>query len=442
MRQNPLSLVMKFFIIAMAASILGLSAFGIGVGVGVAQTRANQLEPAAVESAPPVTARPAEVSPALPEPKAPTPTPKKASPKTPASAAEGPLDMALFNEAWELLQTQFYGDLPEGEEITYAALRGVIAALGDPHTGFLNPQQAERARSDMEGQFEGIGARVSEAMGGGVEIRYLFADQPAQKAGLRVGDVVVAVDGKDVTKMLLDDAVSLIRGPRNTKVLLTIRRGEEPLQDITIVRARIEIPVVERKTLADDKIAYIALSDFSSIAPQRLGQALDAAFAEKPAGLILDLRGNPGGLLDSAVRIGSYFVPEGNILIERFKDQPEKTYPRVGRYRLGNMPLVVLVDGGSASASEIVAGAIQDAATGTLIGETTFGKGSVQLPNSLSDGSQLRVTIARWFTPKDREIHEIGLTPDIEVPSPTPEDIEAGRDPQLDRAVEYLLTGK
>lgn len=442
MRQNPLSLVMKFFIIAMAASILGLSAFGIGVGVGVAQTRANQLEPAAVESAPPVTARPAEVSPALPEPKAPTPTPKKASPKTPASAAEGPLDMALFNEAWELLQTQFYGDLPEGEEITYAALRGVIAALGDPHTGFLNPQQAERARSDMEGQFEGIGARVSEAMGGGVEIRYLFADQPAQKAGLRVGDVVVAVDGKDVTKMLLDDAVSLIRGPRNTKVLLTIRRGEEPLQDITIVRARIEIPVVERKTLADDKIAYIALSEFSSIAPQRLGQALDAAFAEKPAGLILDLRGNPGGLLDSAVRIGSYFVPEGNILIERFKDQPEKTYPRVGRYRLGNMPLVVLVDGGSASASEIVAGAIQDAATGTLIGETTFGKGSVQLPNSLSDGSQLRVTIARWFTPKDREIHEIGLTPDIEVPSPTPEDIEAGRDPQLDRAVEYLLTGK
>ncbi len=162
---------------------------------------------------------------------------------------------------------------------------------------------------------------------------------------------------------------------------------------------------------------------------------------DKPAGIILDLRGNPGGWLDAAVSIGSYFVPDGNILIERFKDQPEETYSRKGRYLLDDMPLVVLVDGGSASASEIVAGAIQDAGTGTLIGEKTYGKGSVQLPNSLSDGSQLRVTIARWFTPKDREIHEKGLMPDIEVPI-TQEDIEAERDPQLDRAVEYLLTGK
>ena len=139
--------------------------------------------------------------------------------------------------------------------------------------------------------------------------------------------------------------------------------------------------------------------------------------------------------------IGSYFVPDGNIVIERFKDQPEEVYRRKGRYLLNDISLVVLVDGGSASASEIVAGAIQDAGTGTLIGETTYGKGSVQLPNSLSDGSQLRVTIARWFTPKNREIHGKGLTPDIEVPI-TEEDIAAERDPQLDRAVEYLLSGK
>ncbi len=444
MKQNVLTLLAKLFIVAVAASIVGLSAFGIGVSVGAAQTRASQPA-AAPEAAAPVIAEPispvGQLPPTLPAPPTPTATPK-APTRVMAPTGETPLDLALFNEAWKLLQEQYYGDLPQGEEITYAALRGVIAALNDPHTGFLNPQQAERARSDMEGQFEGIGARVSEAEGGGVEIKYLFADQPAQKAGVRVGDVIVAVDGKDVTKMLLDDAISLIRGPRNTKVVLTIRRGEEPSQDITIVRARIEIPAVESKTLADDKIAYIALSEFSTIAPQRLAAAMDAALAKKPAGLILDLRGNPGGLLDAAVRIGSYFVPEGDILIERFKDAQDKTYPRVGRYRLGDTPLVVLVDGGSASASEIVAGAIQDTGAGVLIGEKTYGKGSVQLPNSLSDGSQLRVTIARWFTPKDREIHEIGLTPDIEVASPTPEDIEAGRDPQLDRAVEYLLTGK
>jgi len=162
------------------------------------------------------------------------------------------------------------------------------------------------------------------------------------------------------------------------------------------------------------------------------------ALAGKPVGMILDLRGNPGGLLNAAVQIGSYFVPEGNILLERFKDGRERAYPRQGRYRLGDTPLVVLVDGGSASAAEIVAGAIQDAGTGILIGEKTYGKGSVQLANTLSDGSQLRVTVAHWFTPKGRGIHEAGLEPDIAVPF-TKEAAAAGRDPQLDRAVEYLL---
>ena len=158
--------------------------------------------------------------------------------------------------------------------------------------------------------------------------------------------------------------------------------------------------------------------------------------------MILDLRDNPGGLLDASVRIGSYFVPEGNILIERFADGRQQEYKRQGRYLLNDIPLVVLVNGGSASASEIVAGAIQDAGVGVLIGTQTYGKGSVQLPNSLSDGSQLRVTIARWYTPKDRGIDETGLTPDIESPDPTAEQIQADVDLQLERAVEYLLTGE
>lgn len=440
MKSDWSTTILKLFIAVIAGTILALAAFGIGVSVGAAE-RSTPLPSSAACAPTPVDAAGA---PGVGQPGAeatPTPIKTKAAAAGASVAEAAPLDLALFNEAWQLLEEQFYGDLPQGEEITYAAIRGVLDSLGDEHTTFLTPQQAEMANSDMQGQFEGIGARVAIAEGGGVEIKYLFDQQPAQKSGLLIGDVIVKVDGVDVTRMDLNDAIALIRGPRGTQVVLTIERKNQPTFDVIITRARIEIPVVESKTLADGKVEYIALGEFSSVAPRRLAEALETAVNRKPQGIILDLRGNPGGLLDAAVRIGSYFVPDGNILIERFKDRPEQDYPRQGRYLLGDIPLVVLVDAGSASASEIVAGAIQDAGSGTLIGEKTYGKGSVQLPNSLSDGSQLRVTIARWFTPNDREIHQTGLIPDIEVPI-TEEDIKAERDPQLDRAVEYLLTGK
>jgi carboxyl-terminal processing protease len=331
--------------------------------------------------------------------------------------------------------------LPEGREVTYDAIRGVVDRLGDPHTAFVDPDEAALLNADMEGHFEGIGARVDLAETGGVEIKYLFADQPAEKAGLLVGDIILAVAGKDVTRLGLTEAIMLIRGPRGTSVLLKVKRGDQPPLEITVNRDRIEIPAVESSWLADGRVAHITLSEFSSVAPGRLAEAVQAAVAKKPVGLILDLRGNPGGLLDAAVRIGSYFVKEGPIVIERTKDGNERIYDRQGRYLLGDTPLVVLVDAGSASASEIVAGAIQDAGTGKLIGEKTFGKGSVQLPNMLSDGSQLRVTIAHWFTPKNRAIDGVGLEPDISIPRTT-EDLTAKRDPQLDRAKEYLLQGK
>ena len=428
MKQNALTTAVKIFVVAISAMILTLAAFGIGVSVGASQMR----QAAALPS--PATAEPVDSDTATGE------APAAVTPRTPSDTMPK-LDSKLFNEAMGLLEDQFYGDLPEGEDLTYNAIQGVVKALDDPHTAFLDPQQAAMFNTDIEGTFEGIGAQVDKEDGGGVEIKYLFAEQPAIKAGLKVGDFIMAVDGKDVTGLDINAAVSLIRGPRDTQVTLTIQRGAgEPL-DVVITRASIEIPVVESKTLGDGKVEYIALAEFSSVAPERLANAVKEALAKKPTGLILDLRGNPGGLLDAAVRIGSYFVPEGNIVIERFKDGRQQEYGREGRYLLGKIPLVVLVDAGSASASEIVAGAIQDAGTGVLIGETTYGKGSVQLPNALSDGSQLRVTIAHWFTPKDRGIHGTGLEPDIAVPV-TEEDITAERDPQLDRAVEYLLTGK
>jgi carboxyl-terminal processing protease len=348
------------------------------------------------------------------------------------------IDNALVDEVWSLLQKQYYGDLPQGREITYAALSGLVASLGDPHTSFLDPKNADIFNSDIEGEFEGIGAYVAQAPGGGVLITYVFPGQPAEQAGIRVDDVVVGVDGRDVTRLPLTDAISRIRGPRDSKVVLTIEREGQAPVDVTVTRARIEIPTITTKTLGDGKIAYIALADFSTPAAGRLSDALTTALAQNPAGLILDLRGNPGGLLDSAVTIGSYFVPDGNILLERTRDGTERAYPRTGAYFLGNTPLVVLIDAGSASASEIVAGAIQDAGTGVLMGERSYGKGSVQLPNTLSDGSQLRVTIAHWFTPKDRAIDKVGLAPDYVVPV-TSADAEAKRDSQLDAAVRYLL---
>jgi len=433
MERRTLPSFVRLFVLVVAACMLVLVGFGAGAITGLRWNPrpAVGLLPSLTTLTPPRPTR--------------TPAPRAlSSPSATTLAGEGnggQVDSALFSEAWDLLKKQFYGDLPGGKQITYDAIRGVVDRLGDPHTAFVDPQEAALLNADMEGHFEGIGARVDLAEGGGVEVKYLFADQPAEKAGLQVGDIILAVDGKDVTKLGLTEAITLIRGPRGTQVLLKVKRGDQPPLEITVSRDRIEIPAVESTWLADGRIVHITLSEFSSVAPGRLAEAVKEAVAKKPVGLILDLRGNPGGLLDSAVSIGSYFVKEGPIVVERKKDGNEHIYERKGRYLLGDTPLVVLVDAGSASASEIVAGAIQDAGTGKLIGEKTFGKGSVQLPNMLSDGSQLRVTIAHWFTPKNRAIDGVGLEPDISIPM-TKEDLAAKRDPQLNRAEEYLLQGK
>jgi len=245
------------------------------------------------------------------------------------------------------------------------------------------------------------------------------------------------VDGQDVTALSLTEIITLTRGPRGTKVTLTIRReGENKPLEISVTRARIEITVVESKMLPDG-IGYVKLNEFSRPAPERLRAALQGLLDQKPDGLIFDLRGNPGGLLDVAVDVGSEFLTEGDILIERHKDGREQHYGVRSGGVATAIPLAVLVNEGSASASEIVAGAIQDAGRGPLVGTKTFGKGSVQLPQTLSDGSMLRVTIARWFTPKGRGIHGAGLEPDVPV-SLSEADRAAGRDPQLDKAVEIL----
>ena len=277
MKQNSFAAnLVKAFVAVVIISVLVLAAFGAGLSIGAqdaarlaAAPQAAQA-PAASQGAaalPPPDVR----TPTLPSrPVVPTPTP--VAPAAPASmvptvtftdtgSSGNVLDDALFNEAWGLLEDQFYGDLPQGKEVTYDAIRGLVDRLGDPHTAFVDPKSAAMFNTDIQGSFEGIGAQVEQADGGGVRLRYLFPDQPAAKSGLQVGDVILAVDGKDITPLSLTDAISLIRGPRGSKATLTIQRGQDKPFDLTVVRDRIEIPVVTTKTLAAGKIEYVSLSE-------------------------------------------------------------------------------------------------------------------------------------------------------------------------------------
>ena len=266
-----------------------------------------------------------------------------------------------------------------------------------------------------------------------------YEDQPAWNAGIRRDDLILAVDGESIVGTDLNEAVLKIRGPKGSVVLLNVvREGVEEPYDVEVTRDRIELPTISTDSLgADGRIAYVRLSTFNENAGDLVRDAIKEAMASDPAGIIFDLRGNSGGLVREAVKVTNVFLEDQAVLIERFSDGTEKTYETSGREIVGDVPVVVLVNGGSASASEIVAGAIQDAGRGTLIGATTYGKGSVQLPHQLSDGSIMRVTIARWYTPNDRSIDGEGLTPDIEVEI-TPEQYEAQEDPQLDEAIEFL----
>ena len=364
---------------------------------------------------------------------APTPTPSQAAVETTGTEEKA---FHVFWEAWHILERDFCGELPDPQEMTRAAIRGVLATLDDEYTVLIEPQMADIFKEDLSGAFEGIGAAVKMRDDGRLVIVQPFEGQPAAQAGLKPGDIILAVDGQDIQGMNVFEAIALIRGPEGTAVRLLIERDGKSFE-VQIVRRKIEIPVVESRML-EDNIAYVKLLEFNASAGQKLKVALRDLMAQKPKGLILDLRNNPGGLLDVAIDVASQFISRGPILVERFKSGAEQEYlPKGGGLAL-DVPLVVLVNGASASASEIVAGAIQDSGRGTLIGERTFGKGSVQLSETLSDGSELRVTTAHWFTPKGRAIQGEGLVPDIVV-EVTDEDLAAGRDPQLERAIEYLM---
>ncbi|MBN1887903.1 MAG: S41 family peptidase [Thermoflexales bacterium] len=347
----------------------------------------------------------------------------------------------VFWEVWTALQELYYGDLPEADAMVDGAIRGMLQTLDDEFTSYIEPDLARVISEDASGSFEGIGAMVGLNDDKQVEISQPFQGQPAEQAGVRAGDVVVAVDGQSIVGYGLYEAIGLIRGPAGTQVTLTIVRAGEPQAfDVVITRAKIEIPIVEYELLPGD-IAYVRLYEFSEPATERTRAALKELLAGKPQGLIFDLRDNPGGYLQQSIDVSDLFLETGIIAIERGSDEDEEIFRASSRGIAQDIPMVVLINAGSASASEIVAGALQDNDRAKLIGETTFGKGSVQMPYKLLNGGELRVTIARWFTPDERAIHDEGLQPDIEV-AMTVDDYKAGRDPQRDRAVEYLTAGK
>jgi carboxyl-terminal processing protease len=348
--------------------------------------------------------------------------------------------LSVLREVWNLVNEEFFGELPTPEDRAYGAIRGMLDTLSDDYTSFSEPNIAEIRREDASGSFEGIGAFVTMNDDDILEIVQAFEGSPAEGAGLRQGDKIIAVDDESISGYSIYEAITLIRGPEGSEVVLSVQRGDEEPFEVTLVRARLDIPVLESEML-ESNIGYISLFDFSNQATDRLQEAIEQLLDQGATSLIFDLRGNPGGFLDQAVNVSDLFLDEGLILIERRSDGEEIEFKSSDKGLAQDIPMVVLVNGGSASASEIVAGAIQDRGRAVLIGETTFGKGSVQLLHTLSDGSELRVTVARWFTPNDNAIHGEGLTPDIEVPM-TPEDLEADLDPQLDRAIEYLTTGQ
>ena len=345
----------------------------------------------------------------------------------------------LLWEAWRLLRDNFYSELPlDQQEMIHGAIRGMVESLGDRHTMFLTPQQAEVFRDDLEGEFGGIGVTVDITEGGELLIITAIPDTPGDRAGLRAGDVVLKVDGTAVWGMDLAQAIALIRGPAGSDVSLVVRHPTGETAELVVTRALIEVPTTEHHIL-DEGVAYLAVFDCNARATAAVRAALEDVLKQRPRALILDLRGNPGGYLHVARDIADEFIDRGLLLTERDSAGHETVHRARRGGRATQITMAVLVDAGSASAAEIIAGAIQDNGRGVLVGERTFGKGSVQVTERLSDGSGLQITIRRWYTPNGRQIDGQGLVPEIEV-AVSDEDLSQQQDPQLQAALAYLLS--
>ncbi|HEY48415.1 MAG TPA: S41 family peptidase [Dehalococcoidia bacterium] len=344
----------------------------------------------------------------------------------------------IVEEAWQVVVSDFV-DINELDlsVLSEGAVKGMIESLDDPYSAYLTAEQYELMQSSqIEGHFGGIGAELT-IIGGNLTVVSTLEGTPAEREGLMPGDVILAVDGKSTEGITLEDAVLTIRGKPGTQVtLLVLHQDEEEAEDIVITREDIKTPTVYTDILPGN-ISHIEITRFTGLTGQELVSELQDLLEQDIAGVILDLRDNSGGVLSAAVTVASQFL-DGGIVVYAISNQGERDEWAVEKGGLATtLPLAVLVNGNSASASEVVSGALQDYRRGRLIGTVTLGKGSINHHRQLSDGSAIYITIARWYTPNGRQIEGDGLTPDDEVEI-TIEDIKQGHDPQLERATEYI----
>ena len=353
--------------------------------------------------------------------------------------APADVDFSLFWETWQTIKEKYVDKAKlDTQEMIYGAISGMVKSLNDPYTIFLKPEDTKRFIEDVKGSFEGVGMEV-DVRNGQLQVVAPLEGTPAQKAGNKPGDIIMKVDGTTTAEMSVDEAVNLIRGPKGTEVTLTIYREEwGEARDIKIVRSVIDVPS-NKLEIRDDGIAYLRIYHFSENAAYDFREAAIKILESNSQKIILDLRDNPGGYLEVAQDIAGWFLERGQVVtVEDFGEGKEQNkYLAEGNAKLVSYPVVVLINKGSASGSEILAGALRDDRGVKLIGETSFGKGSVQELEKLRGGSSLKITIAKWLTPNGDLITGKGLEPDVKVELTT-EDAVANRDPQLDKAIEIL----
>lgn len=361
-----------------------------------------------------------------------------ALPAAPTNRPEGvPEDLSTLWEVWTIVNREHVDRLDfDTEDFNEEAIRGLIRAIGDPHTNYVPPEAFQIENEDIYGSFEGIGANVQMRPDGKLFIVAPVEGGPAEKAGLRPGDLVLAVDGKSIEGLSLLEAVNEIRGPKGSEVvLLILRLGAAEEEEVAVVRDTIDLPSVLVRSREDDRFAHIRLTTFYQDTPRNLADAVQDELDRGAEGLILDVRDNPGGLLGSVIDVVSLFIEDGVVMYEVNGSGQRSDHRARNAGRFADVPMVLLTNEGSASASEILAGALQDYKRAEVVGATTFGKGSVGLLRQLSNGGGLYLTFAKWYTPRGRLIEGNGIEPDHEV---TSRDRQKAETSQFEKAVEVL----
>ncbi|MBU1292255.1 S41 family peptidase [Patescibacteria group bacterium] len=348
------------------------------------------------------------------------------------------IDFSLFWDAWRVIEKDYVnrGDLNR-QNMIYGAITGLLDSLDDPYSVFMEPENSKKFLDDIKGSFEGIGAEIGMRKGILTVISPLEGN-PAQKAGLRAGDKILKVDDTLTADLTLDEAVNLIRGEKGVEVILLVARDDwDEAKEINIIRDIIQIPIIKWE-MKDNNIAYVQFYHFTENSANQFENTIKEIFNAGAQGLILDVRNNPGGYLDVAVDIASWFLPKRELVVtEDYGDGNKNEHLSKGYQTLEDMPTVVLINQGSASASEILAGALRDIRGIQLVGQKSFGKGSVQQLEKMRGGSSIKITVAKWLTPSGISIAEEGIMPDFEIEI-TNEDFEEMRDPQLNKALELL----